>query len=131
MIPNAVTLALGVALALLLAFLGHAAWKKSRVSPEERERRRRATLVAYGKLGDATLVEVREGLLSYAYEVRGVEYTAWQDVSKIELQISLDLASVAAVSVKYDPRNPANSIIVAEKWSGLHIGVRPLMRRLK
>ena len=32
-----------------------------------------------------------------------------------------DLSQVTAVSVRYDPRNPANSIVVAEKWTGLHI----------
>ena len=129
MMPTQVTLALAVALALLLGFFGYAAWKKSRVAPEERERRRRATLAAYGKVGHATLVEVREGLLSYAYQVRGVEYTAWQDVSLLAPSVPADLSAVAAVSVKYDPRNPANSIIVSERWSGLHVGTGTLVRR--
>ena len=131
MIPTEVTIALAIALTLSLAFLGYTLWKKSRVSPEERERRRRASIVAFGKLGDATVVEVREAQLSYAYMVRGVEYTAWQDVSALASSIPTDLTSVAAVSVKYDPRNPANSIIVAEQWSGLHMGARRLVRRLK
>ena len=28
------------------------------------------------------------------------------------------------MSVKYDPRNPANSIVVAEEWSGLRGATR-------
>ena len=31
----------------------------------------------------------------------------------------MDFSGVSAISVKYDPRNPANSIVVAEEWSGL------------
>jgi hypothetical protein len=31
----------------------------------------------------------------------------------------VDFSGVSAMSVKYDPRNPANSIVVAEEWSGL------------
>ena len=30
-------------------------------------------------MGDATLIEVRENLVFYSYDVRGVEYTASQD----------------------------------------------------
>ena len=32
-----------------------------------------------------------------------------------------DYSEVGPVSVKYDPRNPANSILVAEQWSGLRV----------
>jgi len=101
--------------------LGYRAWKASRITPEERERRRRALLVAAGKMGDATLTEVREQFIFYAYLVRGVEYTASQDVSALRDRVPEDLASVNAVSVRYDPRNPANSIVVSEEWSGLHL----------
>jgi len=30
-----------------------------------------------------------------------------------------DLSSVLAVGVRYLPQNPANSIVLAEEWSGL------------
>jgi hypothetical protein len=102
--------------------MGFRAWRASRVTPEERERRRRALLVSIGKMGDATLTEVREEFVFYAYLVRGVEYTASQDVSALRAKVPMDLSSVNAVSVRYDPRNPANSIVVAEEWSGLHLG---------
>jgi hypothetical protein len=32
------------------------------------------------------------------------------------------LSDLGPVSVKYDPRNPANSIVVSEEWSGLRLG---------
>jgi len=119
-----VSLALGGVLMGLTGVMGYRAWKASRVTPEERERRRRAALVAGGKMGDATVTEVRENFLFYAYLVRGVEYTASQDVSGLRDRVPPDLSLVNAVSVRYDPRNPANSIVVSEEWSGLHLEAR-------
>jgi hypothetical protein len=114
-----VSLALGVVLVGLAAVLGYRAWKSLRITPEEIERRRRAELVAQGKMGDAQLVEMREGFLFYSYAVRGVEYTASQDVSLLQERLPRDFSIAGPVSVKYDARNPANSIVVAEEWSGL------------
>ena len=113
---------LGGALLVVAGVMGYRAWKASRVTPEERERRRRAALVAAGKMGDATITEVHDPFVFYAYLVRGVEYTASQDVSTLRERMPADLSMVRAVSVRYDPRNPANSIVVAEEWSGLHLG---------
>jgi hypothetical protein len=72
-------------------------------------------------MGDAVLVEVHDDLLSFTYAVRGVEYTAWQDISRLGERIPKDLSSIGAVAVKYDPKNPANSIVLAEDWSGLRV----------
>ncbi len=118
---QAVTLALAGLLAVLLAILGYRWWRDSRVTPEERERRRREALAARGKMGDAVLVEIRENLLFYTYAVRGVEYTASQDVSALAEWAPRDYSSIASVGVKFDPRNPANSIVLAESWSGLPV----------
>jgi hypothetical protein len=116
---EAVLLALAVGLVALGALIGYRAWKRSRITPEERERRRRSALVARGKMSDALLVEIRDDLLFYSYGVRGVEYTASQDVSMLKPQLLPDFSTIDAVSVKYDPKNPANSIVLAEQWSGL------------
>ena len=118
---QAVTLALAGLLTVLLAILGYRAWRNSRVTPEERERRRRDALAMHGKMGDAVLVEIREDLLFYTYAVRGVEYTASQDVSALTERVPHDYSSIASVAVKFDPRNPANSIVLAEGWSGLRV----------
>jgi hypothetical protein len=114
-----ISLALGVLLVAIAAALGYRAWKASRVTPEERERLRRESLAATGKMGDAMLVEFRDSNLFYSYLVRGVEYTACQEVSSLTDRLPDDLSNIGAVSVKYDPRNPANSIVIAEQWSGL------------
>lgn len=122
MLPMNVTLALAGALVVVVAALiGFRWWKKSRITPEERERRRRDALAIYGKMGDATLLDVQDGILLYAYLVRGVEYTASQDVTRLGPQIPPDLSTLGAVAVKYDPKNPANSIVLAEHWSGLRV----------
>ena len=114
-----VTLALAAVLVVLLAIAGYRAWLRSRITPEERERRRCALLVATGKITDAMLVEVNESLVFYSYSVRGMEYTASQDISRFQSDPAVDFSGVSAMSVKYDPRNPANSVVLAEAWSGL------------
>ncbi|MFB3825813.1 MAG: hypothetical protein ACE15B_03555 [Bryobacteraceae bacterium] len=115
-----------VILAALVGIMGWRAWKKSRISPEEMERRRRKRLTALGKMGDATLIEVRGDFIFYSYDVRGVVYTASQNVAALKPLLPTDEAVVAApVLVKYDARNPADSIIIAEDWNGLQILPRP------
>ncbi len=115
------TLGLAGVLVIILALIGYRAWKNSRISPDELERRRRAMLVSTGKMGDATLVEVRDSLLFYSYDVRGVEYTASQDVSRLEEYLPPELPLSGPVVVRYDARNPANSIVVSEEWTGLRV----------
>lgn len=121
-----ITIALAVVLVALLAIIGYRAWQQSRVTPQERELRRRAHLVATGKISDAMLIEIRENLVFYSYAVRGVVYTASQDISRFLETATVDFNGVSAMSVRYDPRNPANSIVVAEEWSGLRGALRLL-----
>lgn len=114
------TIALAAVFLGLVGAMGYRAWKRSRVTPEERERRRRAGLVQSGKMSDASLVEIQGSLLFYSYAVRGVEYTASQDVSGLQQYLPQDFSVAAGpVLVKYDPRNPANSVVLSEDWSGL------------
>ena len=121
-----ILVALAVVLVLALATLVYRAWQRSRVTAEERERRRCAWLVATGKITDAMLVEIRENLVFYSYLVRGVEYTASQDLARLVDQTALDFSGISAMSVRYDARNPANSIVAAEEWSGLRGAARLL-----
>lgn len=118
-VAEKVTLALALLLVVLVALIAYSAWTRARVTPEERERRRREALVGVGKMGDATLVELREDVLFYSYDVRGVEYMASQDISTLKPYVPPDLSTLAPISVRYDARNPANSIVLAERWSGL------------
>jgi len=117
-----VTISLAAVLAVLLALIAYRWWKRRQITPEERERRRRVWLVSAGKMGDATLVEIRDHLVFYSYSVRGVEYLASQDISHLAELMPPDLSAVGPVAVKYDARNPANSIVIAEKWTGIRAG---------
>jgi hypothetical protein len=116
---DGITLALLGVLVFLLAAIGVRAWRRSRITPDEKERERRVGLLAGGKRADANLLDIQENVLIYSYAVRGVEYTASQDISRLKMFLPEDVASLGPICVKYDPRNPANSIVLAEEWSGL------------
>src|ERR1700736_844871 len=94
---------------------------KVRRDPKDRERRRRLLVNQYGRLGDAMITEVAGDTLYYSYSIRGVVYTTSQDISQLK-QVLPDEPErlIGPVTLKYTPRNPANSIVVCEKWSGLH-----------
>ena len=60
-------------------------------------------------------------LLYYTYSISGVTYETAQDVTGLEERLHLTRAAVGqTASVKYDPSNPSNSILLADDWSGLH-----------
>lgn len=132
-LPEGIVLyAVLVLAAVGLALGGYLLLHASPLTPEEREQRRRLHVSRVGRATEARIVEIfdansAEGtgggdirMLSYRYELRGVEYQATQDVRFYQEQI--DLSQVAAgqtASIKYDPQNPVNSIVLAEDWSGL------------
>jgi hypothetical protein len=93
---------------------------RSRSTAEKRERRRRLALQTTGRRGDALLTEVHEDTLYYSYKVGGVQYAASQDIGSLRDQLPADPERmIGMVGMKYAPRNPANSILICEEWSGL------------
>jgi hypothetical protein len=91
-----------------------------RVTPEELERRRRLAVNAIGKIIDGEITGIEGAAVIYSYSVAGVEYTAAQDLFRLENLVPSNQNAILGVAlVKYDPRNPANSIVVCEKWTGL------------
>jgi hypothetical protein len=118
--PN-LQLILLVVSALLLAAL--AAWVAllRRMTTAERERRRRLAVNRIGRMGDVMITDVHEDVLYYTYSIRGVDYAASQEVSSLRGSLPGNLASlIGPATLKYAPRNPGNSIIVCEGWSGLY-----------
>ena len=104
-----------------------AMWRalRSRLTPERREQRRRLDINLNGRLGDALLTECHENTLYYTYEVRGVHYTASQDISALREQLPDAPERLGGmVNMKYAAQNPANSILVCEEWSGLRAAPR-------
>jgi hypothetical protein len=60
-------------------------------------------------------------LLYYTYSISGVTYETAQDITGLEEGKHLGrVAAGQTASVKYDPSNPSNSILLADDWSGLH-----------
>jgi hypothetical protein len=60
-------------------------------------------------------------LLYYTYSISGVTYETAQDITGMEEATHLSRVAAGQVaSVKYDPANPSNSILLADDWSGLH-----------
>jgi hypothetical protein len=103
-----------------------AVWIVMRVhgTPEKRERKRRLNVHRQGRLGDAMISEATDQTLYYFYTVRGVHYTASQDVSALREYLPAEAHRLIGVSgLKYSSKNPANSILVCEEWSGLRAPV--------
>ncbi|HWG21408.1 MAG TPA: hypothetical protein VG225_12830 [Terracidiphilus sp.] len=106
---------------------------RRRPTPEEIEFARRLFLTQSGRIVDGTLLDVAEvpaedghalTMLLYEYRIGGVDYECSQDITLMG-----DVVTVAHVrsgfpcSVRYQPGNPQNSIVVAENWSGLRVTV--------
>jgi hypothetical protein len=109
-----------VLLCAVLLGLGLYFLSRLRRNPKDKEKRRRLQVNEQGRLGDATITEVHESTIFYEYSVRGVIYTASQDVAQLREQLPSDLERlIGPVTLKYSPQNPANSIILCEEWSGL------------
>jgi hypothetical protein len=117
---------LGIAVVAAGILLAAAAYvirtHRKRPAPAELERRRRGQLYREGKMGDGEIVDVEteSSAIVYSYSVAGVVYTASQDLTALQTSLPPDVMTmVGPVSVKFDPRNPANSIVICEEWSGL------------
>jgi len=112
------------------AAAGAVSWARShRKTPEQREYERRQFLKETGRITDGTVIDVHEAggappgqLLIYKYHVGGVSYQCAQDVAHLRQPFDIDACRIGLpASVKYDPHNPGNSIVVAEGWIGLRL----------
>ncbi len=103
--------------------------RSRRKSPEERERERRLRLSQHGRITDGTVIDVQEAssnghgplqLIIYRYDVGGVSYEASQDVTHLRQFLDIHSCKLGLpASIKYDPQNPGDSIVIAEGWKGL------------
>jgi len=140
-----IVLAMGGAALVALAMIAYAFIRPAEV-PEETERRRRLHLNQIGRIAEGQVVELAEHpaeprpaakrlfgsrarpladtrprhLVTYSYAISGVTYHTAQDITGLEGQIRFErLVAGQPASVKYDPSNPSDSILVADDWSGL------------
>jgi hypothetical protein len=121
--------------------------RKAPPTADELERMRRAHLNQVGRIVEGHVVELVDvtpaqapsggffkrsaptagngqtarKLVCYSYSISGVTYETAQDITGLEERIHVErLVAGQPASVKYDPSNPSNSILVADDWSGLH-----------
>jgi hypothetical protein len=111
---------------------------------EELERERRDLLAQSGRITDGTIMdtmiaETRQAdpspsetdappngsaptpdIIVYNYRIAGVTYECAQDVTMLAQYVH-GIRTDLPIQVRYAPHNPANSIIVAESWSGLRL----------
>ncbi|HEY4085216.1 MAG TPA: hypothetical protein VGM43_04720 [Bryobacteraceae bacterium] len=108
----------------LAATLGFIVWRflHPPLKPEEAERRRRDGLLGNGKIGDCEITDVDGDIITYTYSVSGVIYTVAQDASAMARRLPEDrMRMVGPASVRYETRNPFNSIVICEAWSGIRL----------
>ncbi len=116
--------------------------RRKRPSAEELERERRLTLVKTGRIIDGTVLDISDldeaesghpgglQLILYKYEISGVVYECSQDVSALRNFVDIYACRLSfPCSVRYDPHQPENSIIVAENWTGLRETATPFPLR--
>ena len=133
---------------IAMVVIGIIIWlRRKPMDAAEIERQRRAYLNKVGRIVEGQVLEISEHtppaddakrsgsfkkrpaapsngaqrLLYYTYSISGVTYETAQDVTGLEERLHLTRAAVGqTASVKYDPSNPSNSILLADDWSGLH-----------
>lgn len=138
------------AAALLLTGGAVSLWNRRPRDPREVERLRRAHLNQIGRIVEGYVMEIRDAapdsspftatprkplfrkpapvdangarkLVYYSYSISGVTYETAQDITGLDERACIDrVHSGQPVSVKYDPANPGNSILISDDWSGLH-----------
>lgn len=112
-----------------VAAASYALLRRKPKTSDDLEKERRAWLNGVGRITDGTVIDVQEitpngkraaTMLIYQYDVAGVSYEASQDVTYLRQWINLHSCRLGLpTSVKYDPHNPGNSLVIAEGWMGL------------
>ena len=138
----------GVAVVLVAGTLLYN-WKNKPPTEDELERRRRLHVNQVGRIAEGRVIDLmkqeipadqrrvlgvfRKGagsgaamnatrqMICYSYSISGVTYETAQDVTGLEARVMPHrLIAGQPASVKYDPSNPSNSILIGDDWSGLH-----------
>ena len=125
-VAGVTTVAAVAALALWLVL-------RRRPSADEIERARRQFLVQSGRLVDGMLLDVYEvngadGLtltfLLFNYRIAGVDYECSQEITAMRGVVeATEVRAGFPCTVRYQPGNPYNSIVIAEGWTGLRAGL--------
>ena len=130
----------------VITAVGVASYVLTRRKPtaEEIERERRDQLALSGRITDGTIMDTMileargtdssvsetsslpdgsgptPDIIVYNYRIAGVTYECAQDVTALAEYVH-GIRTDLPIQVRYAPHNPANSIVVAETWSGLRL----------
>jgi len=95
-----------------MSFLGR--FRRTKPDPEIA---RRDLLLKAGRLGEATVLEINRDadgneILSYCYTIGGMNYETVQRLDVEQLSRRDTYLPGSRVDMRYDPRRPANSLVV-------------------
>ena len=82
------------------------------------EAERRTTLLRTGRITEGSIFDVitdEAGAIThvfYNYEINGVEYESSQSLDDVQQQRSADYFPGARVTVRFNPHQPGNSVVV-------------------
>jgi len=123
----------GLACAALLGTGAYLFTTRKRPTAEELEQARRKFLVEAGRIVDGMLLDVHEiqaaddrtlTMLLFSYRIGGVDYECSQDITSMRNVVNLQqIRAGFPCSVRYQPGSPQNSIVFAEEWSGMRMGL--------
>jgi hypothetical protein len=124
-------------------------WRNRPPTEDELERRRRLHVNQVGRIAEGRVIDLMKQeipadqrrargvfrkssenatdknatrqMICYSYSISGVTYETAQDVTGLEARVLPHrLIAGQPASIKYDPSNPSNSILIGDDWSGLH-----------
>ena len=119
-VSHPLVLATGAAALLLPVVYTLRSALRRQPTPEQLESERRAAVNQDGRVIAGMVIDILEdGGIVYEYDVAGVYYSTTQDVRLLDSQLPEERwRLIGPVKVKYAARNPSNSIILCENWSG-------------
>ena len=81
--------------------------------------KRRARLLSTGRIAEGSVLDINSDAASgaltqifYSYTVNGVEYESSQSLDAAQQQRAADYTPGARVTIRYDPHQPFNSVVV-------------------
>ena len=122
-------------------------WFRAAPDQDAEEQKRRSHINQIGRIAEGQILEVldvptaevqaaapalftrtakisgdgRRKLICYSYSISGVSYKTAQDITNVEGPSDQQhLVPGRPASIKYDPSNPGDSIVLTDDWSGLH-----------
>ena len=88
-------------------------FRRDKTDPEVR---RRTLLTQFGRIAEGTILEGRHtedsGYVSYIYSVNGADYESSDKLTGEQSANAIAYAPGAKVTVRYDPAQPGNSILI-------------------